>query len=225
MALIGINGYANSGKDTVGIIIQYLNCTNVGNLSIEDVCKDYEAHQWWLEEQSGWEVMKFAGKLKDIASHLTGIDRDRFESQDVKKEVLGREWWTTCDEGLQPMTVRDLLQKLGTECMRNGLHTNTWVNALFADYKPVTHSDRDPGGFIYPDWVITDTRFENEAQAIKEKGGIIIRVDRPGVTPINNHPSETGLDHWKFDYKLVNNSDIFDLKENVRNILKHAGHL
>ena len=223
--IIGINGYAGSGKDTVGTIIQYLYCPDTKDFSVEHAVKNYEDYEYALYDESNWEIKKFAGKLKDIASHLTGIDRDRFESQDVKKEILCKEWWTTCDEGLQPMTVRDLLQKLGTECMRNGLHTNTWVNALFADYKPVTHSDRDPGGFVYPDWVITDTRFENEAQAIKEKGGIIIRVDRPGVTPINAHPSETGLDHWKFDYKLVNNSDIFDLKENVRNILKHAGHL
>jgi len=215
MAIIGINGYSNSGKDTVGIIIQYLNCSNKGELSIEDVIKDYSEHEWWLEDQSGWEVMKFAGKLKDIASHLTGIDRENFEDQEFKKTVLDREWWTPCDEGLQPMTVRDLLQKLGTECMRTGLHTNTWVNALFADYKA------DEEGY-YPNWVITDTRFTNEAQAIKDKKGIIIRVDRPGVNPINNHPSETGLDDWKFDYKIANISGIYELKEAVENILKHA---
>jgi ABC-type oligopeptide transport system ATPase subunit len=216
--IIGINGYSGSGKDTIGTIIQYLNCTNLGNVSIEDAVKDYSDHEWWLQDQSGWEVMKFAGKLKDIASHLTGIDREKFEDQEFKKTVLGTEWWTTCDEGLQPMTVRDLLQKLGTECMRTGLHTNTWVNALFADYKP------DDDGY-YPNWVVTDTRFENEAKAIKDKKGIIIRVDRPGVTPINAHPSETGLDHWKFDYKIVNNSDLFDLKQSVKNILNHAGLL
>ena len=225
MALLAISGYSGSGKDTIGTIIQYLQCPNPGNLTIEDVCKDYSEHQWWLEEQSGWEIMKFAGKLKDIASHLTGIDREKFEDQEFKKELLGKEWWTTCDEGYQPMTVRDLLQKLGTECMRNGLHTNTWVNALFADYTPMTHSDHDPGGLVYPDWIITDTRFENEAIAIKEKGGIIIRVDRPNRPPINTHPSETGLDHWKFDYRIVNNSDIFALKDSVRNILKHANLL
>ena len=188
--IIGISGYSGSGKDTIGAIIQYLNCDNVGNLTIEDVCKDYSSHEWWLQDQSGWEVMKFAGKLKDIASHLTGIDREKFEDQEFKKEVLGQEWWTTCDEGLQPMTVRDLLQKLGTECMRTGLHTNTWVNALFADYNP------DEDGY-YPNYVITDTRFDNEAKAIKDKEGIIIRVERPGVSPINAHPSETGLDNWK----------------------------
>lgn len=75
---------------------------------------------------------------------------------------------------------------------------------------------------FYPNWIITDCRFPNEAQAVKDKGGIIIRIDRPGVNPINDHPSETGLDNWKFDYKIANLSDIYTLKETVRDILKHA---
>ena len=206
--IIGINGYSGSGKDTVGTIIQYLNCHNVEGHPIEKVATNYKEHEWWLEEQSGWEIRKFAGKLKDIAGHLTGIDIEDFEDQEFKKTNLGREWWTTCDEGYQPMTVRDFLQKLGTDALRNGLHDNVWVNALMADYTEES------------DWIITDTRFPNEAQAIKDKGGIIIRVDRPGIKPINNHPSETGLDNWNFDYKIANVSDIFALKQTVEVILK-----
>ena len=210
MALIGINGYSGSGKDTVGAIIQYLNCPRP-EASIEEVCANYQEHEWWLEEDSGWEIKKFAGKLKDIASHLTGIDIEDFEDQDFKKTNLGVEWWT--EDG--PMTVRDFLQKLGTDALRNGLHPNVWVNALMADYVAVALEQPS-------NWIITDTRFENEAKAIKERDGIIIRVERPGVTPINDHPSETGLDHWKFDYKIANVSDIYSLKETVREILKHA---
>jgi hypothetical protein len=233
MAIIGISGYSGSGKDTVGIIIQYLNCTNVGEVTIEDACKDYNLHEWWLEDQSGWEIMKFAGKLKDIAAHLTGIDREMFEDQEFKKTELDPEWNIPSEITLvdgkvnlgeyKPMTVRDLLQKLGTECMRTGLHTNTWVNALFADYKPISYNDDVQPEL--PNWIITDTRFPNEAKAIKDKGGIIIRVERPGVEAINAHPSETGLDNWKFDYKIANVSDLFELKQSVLNVLKHAGLL
>lgn len=215
MAIIGVNGYSGSGKDTVGAIIQYLNFPNPVFGSIEEVCSRYKEYEELLDEESGWEVRKFAGKLKDIASHLTGIDIEDFEDQEFKKTNLGREWWTTCDEGYQPMTVRDFLQKLGTDALRNGLHDNVWVNALMADYTPDEDGD-------LPNWVITDTRFPNEAEAIKDKEGIIIRVNRPGVKPINDHPSETGLDNWKFDYTIANVSDIFDLKESVRGILKHA---
>lgn len=208
--IIGVNGYSGSGKDTVGTIIQYLNCPNVGNNPIEKVCANYEEHEWWLYEQSDWEIRKFAGKLKDIASHLTGIDIEDFEDQEFKKTNLGREWWTTCDEGWQPMTVREFLQKLGTDALRNGLHDNVWVNALMADYTEDSN------------WIITDTRFANEAMAIKQRGGIILRVDRPGVKPINDHPSETGLDNWNFDYRIQNLDDIFALKQTVEQILKHA---
>ena len=212
--IIGVSGYSNSGKDTVGTIIQYLNSPNPQS-SIEKMCANYSEYEYWLDEQSNWEIRKFAGKLKDIASHLTGIDIEDFEDQDFKKTNLGREWWTICDEGHQPMTVRDFLQKLGTDALRTGLHPNVWVNALMADYVPDEDGD-------LPNWIITDTRFPNEAQAIKEKGGIIIRIDRPGVKPINDHPSEVGLDGWDFDYKIANVSDIYSLKETIRNILKHA---
>jgi hypothetical protein len=220
--IIGINGYAGSGKDTVGAIIQYLNCSITKDLSIENACKNYKEHEEWLDEQSGWEIRKFAGKLKDIASHLTGIDVEDFEDQEFKKTLLGPEWGTVEHNPLNNipvfgdvqfnslMSVRDFLQKLGTDAMRNGLHPDVWVNALMADYDETSN------------WIITDTRFINEAQAIKDKGGIIIRVDRPGVSPVNDHSSETELDGWNFDYKIVNLSDIYTLKDTVREILKHA---
>lgn len=231
--IIGINGYAGSGKDTVGKLIQLLNCSNLGkDVYIQEVLDKYEDNQWWVEEQSGWEIKKWAGKLKTIASLLTGIPVQRFEDQEFKKTNLGKHWstwepyesnapWIAQGEKTEiRMTVRDFLQKLGTDACRNGLHENTWVNALMADYIPVTHSDRDPGGFVFPNWIITDTRFPNEAQAIKNAGGIIIRVDRPGVKAINAHPSETGLDEWNFDHKIWNGSDIVSLMFTVHSILK-----
>ena len=221
--IIGISGYSGSGKDTVGAIIQYIFCKhNPLSRPVEEVVTNLEEWEEVLEDTSEWEIRKFAGKLKDIASHLTGIDIEDFEDQEFKKTNLGREWWTTCDEGWQPMTVRDFLQKLGTDAMRNGLHDNVWVNALMADYKPICEVTDLGVEATIPNWIITDTRFPNEAQAIKDKGGIIIRVDRPGVYPINDHPSETGLDHWKFDYKIQNIGDILSLRNTVEGILKHA---
>jgi hypothetical protein len=210
--IIGISGYSGSGKDTVGAIIQYIfaNKQKPLSLPVEKMVTDMDEFGLFLESESEWEIKKFAGKLKDIASHLTGIDIEDFEDQEFKKTNLGREWWTTCDEGWQPMTVREFLQKLGTDALRTGLHPNVWVNALMADY------DEDSN------WVITDTRFPNEAMAIKEKGGIIIRIDRPGFKPINDHPSETALNGWNFDYKIANVSDLISLTFTVETILKHA---
>jgi hypothetical protein len=234
--IIGINGYAGSGKDTVGTIIQYLQADT--NVPLKGVLKKTPHHIWWLEERSGWEIKKWAGKLKDIASLLTGIPVENFEDQEFKTTLLGPEWGTVTFNPLNSIpvfadmqfnhliTVREFLQRLGTDAIRDGLHTNAWVNALMAGYtKTVSDCGTSKKGTSvkcskYPNWIITDTRFPNEAEAIKDKGGIVIRVDRPGVKPINDHPSETGLDKWKFDYKIANVSDIKALSLSVRIILE-----
>ena len=232
--IIGINGYAGSGKDTVGKLIQLAACTNIPEgYRIEDILDNYDQHEWWLEEQSTWEIKKWAGKLKQIASLLTGIPVEKFEDQEFKKTYLKPEWSVLKrkpglrqdgifpkrqDMELVPMSVRDFLQKLGTDGLRDGLHENTWVNALMSDY--VGMYDIDTDRTTYPNWIITDTRFRNEAKAIKEAGGIVIRVDRPGYTPINAHPSEIGLDRWDFDHKIMNGSDLTSLLFTVGSILR-----
>jgi len=199
--IIGVSGYSGSGKSTIGKII------------------------WELDHT--WEMKMFAGKLKLIASILTGIPVEMFEDQEFKKTDLGPEWNTKVIEkkwlpkGIdredisKSMTVRMFLQLLGTDAMRNCLHDNIWVNALFADYKSPKMSEHHPSK-----WVITDVRFPNEAKAIKDKGGVIIRVDRPGYKPINSHPSEVALDDWEFDFKIANVSDITSLELTVKEILK-----
>ena len=262
--IIGINGYSGSGKDTIGKLIQIVSSKIPDHYTIEELITYYHTqHEWWLEEESGWEIKKWAGKLKYIANLLTGIPTSKFEDQEFKKTYLPEQWnfytislidngklllqkgrYTTKEEaeayipmlkeiygefrmeyavGMQQMTVRQFLQELGTDACRNGLHPNTWVNALLADYKPGPFYPNVPAEdhAKLPNWIITDTRFPNEAQAIKDAGGIVIRVDRPGVKAINAHPSETGLDDWNFDHKIMNGSDIVSLMLSVNTILKN----
>lgn len=122
-------------------------------------------------------------------------------------------------------TPRFFLQYIGSELFRFQLHENTWVNATMTDYKPIDDAPMYFGdrivdeGLIYPNWVITDVRFPNEAKSIKERGGIIIRVNRyTGLK--DNHISETALDNYNdFDYVIDNNGTIDDLIEKVRGIL------
>lgn len=231
--IIGINGKIGSGKDTIGKIIQYLKCHYTGDKTIEKVLSSSD-DDWWLEEQSGWEVKKFAGKLKTIASLLTGVRINDFEDQEFKKLEMNPEWG---------MTYREFLQKLGTEAMRDGLHSNVWVNALFADYKMWSDGRKD----WYPDWIITDLRFPNEMEAVKERKGITIRVVRNPIIALTlngeklsldynewlkqkqfyenqgwqftEHPSETALDDAEFDYEIINDGTIADLVKKVREIL------
>jgi hypothetical protein len=80
----------------------------------------------------------------------------------------------------------------------------------------------------YPNWIITDVRFPNELKAIKDRDGIIIRVNRPilnetaynkAYRETHEHESENSLDSATFDYVIDNNSDISSLIEKVREIL------
>jgi hypothetical protein len=228
--IIGISGRMGSGKNTVGDIIEKICLTNEGPL---------------------FEQKSFAGKLKQRASLLTGIPVEKFEDQEFKKSLLGDEWGVVKDNPLNAipvfedvqfnhlMSVREFLQKLGTEAMRDGLHTNVWVNALFADYRPQPNKavaeflaaeglpqSMNAGEENYPNWIITDMRFPNELEAVVEKGGITIRVSRTGIhTPKveDLHPSETSLDDVEFNYHIDNSGTIEDLIEKVEEILIKSG--
>ena len=258
MSIIAISGKMGSGKDTVASIIRYLtsecsleNTTHYRTyLEFTTNGKDDNYFQGWYN--SDWEIKRFAGKLKYIASLLTGIPESKFEDQEFKKTFLGEEWDTTRHyhengiPGIFQMTVREFLQKLGTDAIRDNIHTNTWVNALFADYVGDLELVPNPNGNNafkvenvgeFPNWLITDCRFPNEAESIKQRQGIIIRVNRPKkkveaenhlIEKILNetkdfglveHPSETALDDYNFDYVINNNGSIDDLIVKVKFIL------
>ena len=138
-------------------------------------------------------------------------------------------------------TPRLLLQHIGTELFRNQIIDGIWVNALMSEYKAKeelvgTTPENIQWGEVYPNWIITDTRFPNELQAVKDKGGINIRVNRPkerelilrNATSIIDtrktlepeHKSETVLDNAEFDYVILNNGTIEDLVNECRNIIK-----
>lgn len=225
--IIGISGYIGSGKDTVGQMIQKLT-TPKPSVHEEDefgrparyINGDYVLKP----EYSIWKIKKFAAKLKQIASLLTGFPVEKFEEQEFKKSILPQCWDymvllppKTLDQAEKyweerQMTVREFLQKLGTEAIRTNLHENAWVNATFADYE----GDRDF-------WVITDARFPNEAKAIKDRGGLLVRVNRmvSGIEEsVMRHPSETGLDDWKFDYIINNDGSLEDLEKMVHEMLR-----
>lgn len=121
-----------------------------------------------------WKQKSFAQKLKQMGATLLGIDVSQFEDEVYKNSTL---WFHPVTE--EPITPRKILQKLGTELGRD-LHPDLWVNASFADYKKVKKEVDESEEYDYPYWIFTDVRFPNEANAVKERGGINIRVFRPG---------------------------------------------
>ncbi len=62
-----------------------------------------------------------------------------------------------------------------------------------------------------PRVVLPDTRYRNEADAIRERGGLVVRIERPGVGPAVDHPSETELIDYDFDAVIVNDGPLDQL--------------
>lgn len=103
--------------------------------------------------------------------------------------------------------IRRLLQRLGTDVVRQMFGDDVWVKAGFAQMEP--------------DWfyVITDVRFPNEGEAIRDAGGEVWRIIRPGVGPLNDHPSETLVDSVTVDRIIHNDGSLEDLEERVLELI------
>jgi len=103
------------------------------------------------------------------------------------------------------MTVREMLQKVGTECFRSIIHTDFWV------YRGIAKIKSSSADIV----IVPDVRFENELRELN-KLGTTIYIDRPGmVMPEDTHPSETTLEKIKdeFDYTFVNWEDRQEVME------------
>jgi len=210
--LIGISGKIGNGKDLLFDVINYI--------ITEDYWTSFEHYMHESRKvDEVYENKKFAGILKDITCKLIGCNVSQLEDREFKEAELGEEW-----NGLTP---RKILQLLGTEAGRQIIHPNIWVNALFADYR----SDDN--------WIITDVRFPNESKAIKDRGGIMIRVNRLteeeknsaykaragrpnnaiGLIFKDEHASETALDDYDgFDYVIENDGTVQDLINKVKSL-------
>jgi hypothetical protein len=104
--------------------------------------------------------------------------------------------------------VRRLLQRMGTEAGRNIFGEQIWVNKTLGKLDSQKH------------YIITDVRFQNEADAIRDLGGQMWRVVRPGHGPVNGHSSEVDLDNYVFDYVVENKGDLEELKTLVLALVK-----
>lgn len=139
-------------------------------------------------KETSWEHKYFGLPLKQCLIPLLNCSLEDLNDQSFKQSKLP---WLNC-------TVRELLQKFGTG-VRNTVDSEFWVKALFKDYSENSN------------WIITDVRFKSEAQAIKDRGGIIIRVNR-NTAGAGNHQSEVDLDDYQdFDYIIDNNKSLEDL--------------
>jgi len=195
--LIGISGHAGSGKDLAAGIIQYLT-DGWGEYT------DFDDYIKGRVESPKFEIVRFADNLKKCASIILGCSLPELEDRHYKESNLGQEWGNN--------SPRTLLQKLGTDFGRNMIHQNIWVNSTMATYTPEK------------DWIIPDVRFNNEADIIKNKGGVLIRLNRNNAGESDLHESESALDNYsKFDYIIENNGSIDEFINTIKGILIKEG--
>jgi hypothetical protein len=71
---------------------------------------------------------------------------------------------------------------------------------------------------LYDIIAIDDCRFDNESELVKELGGIVIEIIRPGCVP-DGHASEQGISPHLIDKRIMNDGTLEQLKENVLNLI------
>lgn len=176
--VIGIVGKANSGKDLIGSIIQYLT-ESIDKAGIP--FDKWDGQPLWGAKQFDWEIVKYADPLKECIAIMLGCDRKDLESREFKESPLP-EIWQDHSTKEDPLTPRKILTRFGTDFGRKTLSENIWINAVFSKYRPKIDA---PEGIVPKDWeskwIITDVRFPNEVEKIKSIGGIVIKVQRDPI--------------------------------------------
>ena len=179
----------------------------------------------------GYRRDSFAGTLKDAVAAVFGWDRELLEGRTPEARAWREQvdsWWAK-RLNMPTLTPRWVLQYWGTEVCRRAFHDDIWIAALEARLS--RRSDNT---------VISDVRFPNEIQSIRNAGGKIVWVKR-GILPYwydsavaanqqvqsavaylqaqGVHISETAWVGTRFDYEIDNNGTIDELYTNITNLV------
>lgn len=145
------------------------------------------------DERENAIIDHLAEGFKRAVQVIFGFDTDQIYGDN--KETVDEFW------GVSP---RWAMQTLGTEWGRVLISKDMWIKSLWVRVRGY----HENGVHV----IIPDIRFENEAQFVRDNGGILINILRDEVTPGDVHPSELGLTNWSdYDYTVYNNGSIEDL--------------
>ena len=147
-----------------------------------------------------------AWKLKQINFELYAWDGMRepeyYETpegalaRDIKLPTLG-------------MTPVEVWVAFGTPAVREHVYDRTWLDYLLRS---------DLG---YDILVIPDIRFPNEAKAVKESGGTLIKVVRPGYGPRNTVADRALLGYDGWDYVIGGEGTMQSLEDDAQWLATH----
>lgn len=191
--LIGIAGAAGSGKDTAAAALVEIGFTRdafADRMRKAILALDPIVDSW----DPQWSDREIA------AGARPGPVLQRLS------ELVGSIGWDQAKR--ETPEVRRLLQKFGTEAGRDIHGTNCWVDLVL-----------EPWYDSPCDLAITDVRFENEAKAVREAGGIVVQILRPGLEGLTGvsggHASEAGFPEELLDARIVNEGTIENLYEAI----------
>lgn len=119
----------------------------------------------------------FADPLRSGLMEIFNLDADDFEG-DRKEQPLP---WLE-------RSPRQLMQSMGTEWARKMVHPDVWIKIAEQNLNYMQNALTDVIGFV-----VSDVRFENEAEFIRQRGGTIIHMRRPDAPAVNPHISESGI--------------------------------
>jgi len=162
--------------------------------------------------------LKFAAPLKDMCTLLFGWDRHRLDVDlEYKEAVAFYPDGSACMEVAgEPQTRRQILQRLGTDVMRNQVNDNVWLQAAMVEAEACGATDV---------FIATDCRFHNELRFIEDSffSVLVIRVEREGEggTAASAHISERQALEMPVDHTVtVPAGDVAALNSQVVQIVR-----
>ncbi len=163
-----------------------------------------------LYKQSA-QVVDFAGSIKDMLRVMLGVSRYELEELKMSGEVI-----LPSSNSLPPVTVRRLLQTLGTDWGRKMIHPDIWVE--MCNNRITDIWAKSPNTHI----LIPDLRFPNEAAMVKKLKGHILYMTRPGLdNKHTDHESEQYADFMlkSANYRLNNDKSKYELWESCKQLI------
>lgn len=165
----------------------------------------------YLKNSHYFRTYAFADPLKEAASKMFGIPLDHFYNSNLKEKP----------DPFWEISPREIAQKLGTEGGRRLFREDIWIKRAeraWHEYIDQFNGISDMSFYPHLDhngFIITDIRFENEADFIRSNGGMMIHVLRDSIEKVREHESENGIEILDNDIVIENNSTIEELFYNV----------
>lgn len=150
----------------------------------------------FLVEDHGFLKLSFAAPIRAFASDITGIPVAELENGPAKEAPL--EW-------LGGVSPRYIMQTVGTEWGRDMIDRDLWVKVV---EQKIRQARRSGAAGV----VISDVRFDNEAEFIRQWGGRVVELARPGTAAVAAHSSEDGIETDLIDAWFVNSGAMSELR-------------